>query len=69
MTRALHDRNRDGSDSSEAAQPSGFDHLPLEIQQHLRAELGATKEPGWLQRYQAEVEERRRSGPKVVRKR
>ena len=50
--------------------PAGsFELLPSEIQEHLRSELAATREPGWLERYQAEVEERRRTGPRFVRKR
>jgi hypothetical protein len=69
MAPPFHDRNSDSSAPREPAQPSGFEGLPQEIQEHLRAELAATNEPGWLERYHAEVEARRLSGPKVVRKR
>lgn len=44
----------------------GLEGLPRELEEHLRAELAATQEPGWLERYQAEIEARRQQGPTLV---
>jgi hypothetical protein len=69
MGQPLYDRGRERSGPSEPARAEGFASLPAEMQGHLRAELAATKEPGWLERYRAEVEERRKMGPGVAHKR
>jgi hypothetical protein len=70
MARTLHDKApHDGSDPEQPARAGRFESLPAEVQEHFRREFQAEQEPGWLQRYQAEVEERRRTGPTLVRKR
>lgn len=70
MARSLHDKApADSSATTRPAQGSGFESLPADVQDHFRREFQAEQEPGWLDRYQGEVEERRRTGPKLVRKR
>jgi hypothetical protein len=54
---------------TEAPKRTGLDGLPRAIEQHLRAEFAATREPGWLERYQAEVEARRQHGPRIAPRR
>ena len=59
----------DSAAPGEPPQLRGLEGLPRELEEHLLAELAVTQEPGWLERYKAEVEARRQHGPTLAPRR
>ncbi len=67
MTHPRH--HKAAHDAAGPGQGEGGRGLPPELQEYFCRGFHAEREPGWQERYRAEIEERRRSGPRVVRKR